>query len=227
MIETLKKKQKKAAGTLELPGEPYVVLQVLKKGQKPFTTITYQEIGKSCGRKSCRVCSGNQPLHGPYWRQLIWDTSGKKMRIKQLGKTLPSDVEAVFAIQQLSYDPAFRLRVSYTEELARRVDQLSAQFSEEQEISAELRKRNESLRKQVVQLREKLKEAEDVLKIGGYSRDNHRNPGDVHASRVYKRLAMKYHPDHGHKAPNLTEIMADINELYDLVRKSSRDLKAK
>lgn len=222
----MKKKQKQKGQNLKPPGEPYVLLQVLKKGQKPFTTITYQEIGKSCGRKSCRVCSGHRPLHGPYWRQLIWDSANKKMRIKQLGKMLPSEVEAAFAIQQLSYDPAFRLRVSYTEELGRRVDQLAAQLSEEQEVSSLLRKRSESLRKQMVQLREKLKEAEDELRVAGYSRDHHRNPGEIHVSRVYKRLALKYHPDRGHKTTNLTEIMADINELYDLIRKS-KDPKAK
>lgn len=211
------KREKRTASVVKPPKEPYVLLQVLRKGQKPFTTVTYQEIGKSCGRKSCRVCSGDQPLHGPYWQMLIWDASTRKMRIKQLGKTLPADVKAAFAVQQLSYDPAFRLRISYAEELGRRVDQLSAQLAEEQETSADLRKRNESLRKQVVRLQEKLKEAGVI--IGSQPKDNHRS-GELQLSSVYKRLALKYHPDRGPTMPDRTEIMADINELYDLVRKS-------
>ena len=58
-----------------------------------YKRVTYEQVKKSCGKKSCRKCGGERLEHGPYWYRAEWDADGRKKRTIYIGKELPSDAE--------------------------------------------------------------------------------------------------------------------------------------
>jgi hypothetical protein len=170
------------------------LVNVLPLGDHGRRRFTYQQILKSCGKSTCGTCRGDTPRHGPYWQRIEWDEQGKKVRCRYVGKELPEDGQEALLLRRLLDDPAYRRLIQQTDDL---VETLRRR---EHEV-AHLRQRVANLEADLINVR-----ARGATRAGGARLDK--------AARLYRKLALKYHPD---RNPAAAEIMRDLNQLWQAV----------
>ncbi len=149
--------------------------------------VTFVETYRNCGRKYCKRCKNkkNRP-HGPYWNMNYPDEKGK-LRTLYVGKSLP---DIAFKHGKLLFSDVVRF---YQENEAHKESQAKSH--------AEMLR----LKKEVERLFEELRAARRSFRS--------RPPG--RGEKIYKQLAMKYHPDRNpEKSFHAEEIMKDLNQLY-------------
>ena len=149
--------------------------------------VTFVESYRNCGRKSCKRCrnKGNKP-HGPYWNMNYRDEKGK-IHTLYVGRKLP---EIAFKHGKLLFSDVVR-------------------FYQENETH------KESLSKSHAETLRLKKELERLFEELLASRRSSRSRPSGRAEKIYKQLAMKYHPDRNpEKSFYAEEIMKDLNQLY-------------
>lgn len=162
-----------------------------------YKRVTYEQVKKSCGKRGCRKCGGARLEHGPYWYRAEWDADGRKKRTIYIGKELPSDAEDALLAKRFLSDPSFRSLVHQTENLL--------------EDLARRKKENSFLHQKIARLEAELAEAKiKAPRMGSFG-----NVKFERASKVYRKLAAKYHPDHN---PATAEVMKDLNELWQVLK---------
>lgn len=164
-----------------------------------YKRITYEQVKKSCGKRGCTTCGGTRLAHGPYWQIVEWDEAGKKKRTRYVGKELPAEAQEALTIKRFLTDPNFRRLIHATDELAQDLERRRREISH--------------LNQKVARLEADLAEAR--------ARASHsplfvlRAPNLEKATRVYRKLAAKYHPD---RNPATAEVMRDLNELWQALK---------
>ena len=162
-----------------------------------YKRITYEQVKKACGKRSCRTCGGERLTHGPYWYKCEWDANGRKKRTVYVGKELPPEAAEALLAKRFLTDPAFRTLVYQTQDL--------------QDDLARRKKENAFLHQRIARLEAELAEARaraPQMDLSGAVRLEH-------ASKVYRKLAAKYHPDHN---PATAEVMKDLNALWQALK---------
>jgi hypothetical protein len=162
-----------------------------------YKRITYEQVKKACGKRSCQTCGGERLAHGPYWYRAEWDADGRKKRTIYVGKELPAEAEDALLAKRFLSDPSFRALVHQTQDLH---DDLSRR-----------KKENAFLHQKIARLEAELAEARSKAPRTDLS-------GNVkleRAAKMYRKLAAKYHPDHN---PATAEVMKDLNELWQSLK---------
>lgn len=162
-----------------------------------YKRVTYEQVKKACGKRSCRTCGGERLAHGPYWYRCEWDADGRKKRTVYVGKELPAEAEEALLAKRFLSDPSFRTLVHQTQDLH---DDLSRRKKE----NAFLRQRIARLEAELAEVRARAPRVE----LSGSLRLER-------VTKVYRRLAAKYHPDHN---PATAEVMKDLNELWQALK---------
>ena len=70
-----------------------------------YKRVTYEQVKKACGKRSCRTCGGERLAHGPYWYRAEWDADGRKKRTVYVGKELPPEAEDALLAKRFLSDP--------------------------------------------------------------------------------------------------------------------------
>jgi hypothetical protein len=150
-------------------------------------SVTFVESYRNCGRKSCKRCKNKQNKpHGPYWNLNYRDERGK-VRTLYVGRKLP---DIAFKHGKLLFSDVVR----YYRESETHKEALARSHGETQRLKKELERLFEELRA---------------------ARRSSRSRAPVRAEKIYKQLAMKYHPDRNpDKSFHAEEIMKDLNQLY-------------
>lgn len=162
-----------------------------------YKRITYEHVKKACGKRSCRTCGGERLAHGPYWYKCEWDADGRKKRTVYVGKELPPEAEEALLAKRFLSDPSFRALVHQTQDL---YDDLTRR-----------QKENAFLHQRIARLEAELAEERTRAPRADLSGTVRRE----RASRVYRKLAAKYHPDHN---PATAEVMKDVNALWQALK---------
>jgi hypothetical protein len=163
-----------------------------------YKRVTYEQVKKACGKRSCGKCGGNRLAHGPYWYRAEWDAEGRKKRTIYVGKELPAEAEEALLAKRFLSDPTFRTLVHQTQDLH---DDLSRR-----------KKENAFLHQRIARLEAELTEARARAPRADLSGTTVKLE---RASKVYRKLAVKYHPDHN---PATAEVMKDMNELWQALK---------
>ncbi len=192
-------------------------ITVISREDAHAKRLTYEQVMRSCGKRSCQTCGGTRRAHGPYWYKSEWNPETKKKRMVYIGKELPVEAAEALRDRQLWADPAFRAFVYRAADVQADV----ARHQEEIKI----------LSQTVTRLEEKLESREKLVKAlsgeneylelalrAAKARKKARGPlgftdgsePSMRADEVFRRLAHKYHPDHN---PATVEFMRDLNEL--------------
>ena len=162
-----------------------------------YKRVTFEQVKKACGKRSCRTCGGERLAHGPYWYKCEWDADGRKKRTVYVGKELPAEAEEALLAKRFLTDPSFRALVHQTQDL-------------QGELSRR-KKENAFLHQRIARLEAELAEAR--------TRALRADPSGAvrleRAAKVYRKLATKYHPDHN---PATAEVMKDLNELWQALK---------
>ena len=82
-----------------------------------YKRVTYEQVKKACGKRSCRTCGGERLAHGPYWYRAEWDADGRKKRTVYVGKELPPEAEDALLAKRFLSDPSFRALAHQTQDL--------------------------------------------------------------------------------------------------------------
>ncbi len=162
-----------------------------------YKRVTYEQVKKACGKRSCGKCGGNRLAHGPYWYRAEWDAEDRKKRTIYVGKELPADAEDALLAKRFLSDPSFRALVHQPQDL--------------QADLSRRKKENAFLHQKIARLEAELAESWARAPRADFS-------GTVkleRASKVYRKLAVKYHPDHN---PATAEVMKDVNELWQALK---------
>jgi len=162
-----------------------------------YNRMTCEQVKKACGKRSCRTCGGERLAHGPYWYRAEWDADGRKKRTVYVGKELHPEAAEALRAKRFLTDPAFRALVSQTQDLQ---DALSSR-----------KKENAFLHQRIARLEAELAEA----RARAPRVDLSSAPRLERASKVYRKLAAKYPPDHN---PATAEVMKDLNELWQALK---------
>jgi len=192
-----------------------LLLQVLKLGESPKARLTYQQYMKSCGRKSCKLCRGVEQSHGPYWRRIAWDPARRRTIVTQLGPDLPEDIHQIWIHQRSAWDADFRRRAVQAEQALFRIDSLLRQLQSERARAARAEDGIDRARVLIIKLQVQIRDLEDQLDLyqsGVIRRERPRALAEL--TRIYKRVAAKYHPDRNRQKIDPQEVMKDINELF-------------
>lgn len=204
-------------------GSKRLLLQVLKLGETPRPRLTYQQYMKSCGKKSCKLCRGVEQAHGPYWRRIAWDADRRKTLVTQLGTDLPEDILQVWIHQESAWDPDFRRRSLQAEQAVFRVDSLLRQLQSERTRAARAEDGIDRLRAFIISLQVQIRDLEDQLDLYQSGVIRHERPTAlVELTRIYRRIAGKYHPDRNRQKVDPQEVMKDINELFQALKAPRR-----
>jgi hypothetical protein len=150
-------------------------------------SVTFVESYRNCGRKFCKRCKnkGNKP-HGPYWNMNYRDEKAK-IRTLYVGRKLP---DIAFKHGKLLFSDVVR-------------------FFRESETHKESLARSHA---ETVRLKKELERLFEELRT---ARRSSRSRPTGRAEKIYKQLAMKYHPDRNpEKSFHAEEIMKDLNQLY-------------
>ena len=142
-----------------------------------YKRVTFEQVKKACGKRSCHTCGGERLAHGPYWYKCEWDADGYKKRTVYVGKELPPEAEEALLAKRFLSDPSCRALVHQTQDL--------------QEDLARRKKENAFLNQRIARLKAELAEARTRTPRANLS-------GAVkleRATKVYRKLAAKYHPD--------------------------------
>jgi len=110
-----------------------------------YKRITYEQVKKACGKRSCRTYGGERLMHGPYWYKCEWDADGRKKRTVYVGKELPAEAEEALLAKRFLSDPSFRALVHQAQDL--------------QDDLARRKKENAFLHQRVARLEAELAEA--------------------------------------------------------------------
>ena len=164
-----------------------------------YKRITYEQVKKSCGKSGCGTCGGTRLEHGPYWQLVEWDEAGKKKRTRYVGKELPPEADEAFTIKRFLSDPNFRQLIHATDEL------LADRDRRRKEI-AHLNQRIARLEADLAEARTRAERTPPFLS---------RSPNLERATKIYRKLAAKYHPD---RNPATAEVMKDLNELWQALK---------
>jgi hypothetical protein len=162
-----------------------------------YKRVTFEQVKKSCGKRSCGVCGGVRLAHGPYWYRAEWDPHGAKKRTVYVGKELPPEAEEALLVKRMLTDPQFRTLVHQSADLA---DELTRR-----------KKEVNFLHGKVARLEAELADA----RARAPRRDLAGAVRLEHATRVYRKLAAKYHPD---RSPETAEVMKDLNQLWQAIK---------
>lgn len=162
-----------------------------------YKRVTYEQVKKACGKRSCGKCGGERLAHGPYWYRAEWDADDRKKRTVYIGKELPVEAEDALLAKRFLSDPSFRVLVHQTQDLH---DDLSR-----------CKKENSFLHQKIARLEAELAEA----RIRAPRPDLSGTVKLERASKMYRKLAAKYHPDHN---PATAEVMKDLNELWQALK---------
>ncbi len=128
-----------------------------------------------------------------------WDETGKKKRTRYVGKELPPEAQEALTIKRFLTDPNFRRLIHATDDLAQDL---------------------ERRRREIAHLNHKVARLEADL-ADTRARASHSPPFVLHApnlekaTKVYRKLAAKYHPD---RNPATAEVMRDLNELWQALK---------
>jgi hypothetical protein len=164
-----------------------------------YKRVTYEQVKKSCGKSGCRTCGGTRLAHGPYWQLVEWDEAGRKKRTRYIGKELSPETEEALVIKRFLTDPDFRRLIHATEEL------LQDRERRRKEI-AYLNQKIARLEADLVSARAKAAQSPPFV---------FHSPTIENATKIYRKLAAKYHPD---RNPAGAELMKDINELWQALK---------
>jgi signal-transduction protein with cAMP-binding, CBS, and nucleotidyltransferase domain len=82
-----------------------------------YKRVTYEQVKKACGKRSCRTCDGERLAHGPYWYKCEWDADGHKKRTVYVGKELPPEAEEALLAKRFLSAPSFRALVHQAQDL--------------------------------------------------------------------------------------------------------------
>jgi hypothetical protein len=162
-----------------------------------YKRVTYEQVKKACGKRSCGKCGGDRLAHGPYWYRAEWDAEDRKKRTIYVGKELPVEAEDALLAKRFLSDPSFRLLVHQT-----------------QDVQADLSRRkqeNAFLHQKIARLEAELVEA----RVQAPRTDFSMTVRLERALKVYRKLAVKYHPD---RNPATAEVMKDVNELWQMLK---------
>ncbi len=164
-----------------------------------YKRVTYEQVKKSCGKAGCTTCGGTRLAHGPYWQLVEWDERGKKKRSRYIGKELPAEAEEALTIKRFLSDPDFRQLIHATDELLQD---------------------RERRRREISHLNQKVARLEaDLAEARARARESRplppRAPNLERATRLYRKLAVKYHPD---RNPAGSEFMKELNELWQALK---------
>lgn len=164
-----------------------------------YKRVTYEQVKKSCGKSGCGTCGGIRLAHGPYWQLVEWDEAGKKKRTRYVGKALPPEAQEALTIKRFLSDANFRRLIHATDDLLQDLERQRREISH--------------LNQKVARLEADLADARARADRGPAFVS--RAPNLEKASRVYRKLAAKYHPDHN---PATAEVMKDLNELWQALK---------
>src|SRR4029453_18586753 len=103
--EAAKRTEGKAVGT-----QAFITVVPYADSKTRYSHVTYRQMRKSCGKRSCATCGGTRPAHGPYWYCTTWDPLTKKTHSAYV-KELPPEAAEALQNQRFLTDPEFRAAI--------------------------------------------------------------------------------------------------------------------
>jgi hypothetical protein len=200
--------------------QPFITVVPHSDSTTRSAHVTYRQVLKACGKRSCQTCGGTRRAHGPYWYRTVWDPATKKTCWVYV-KALPPEATEALQNQRFLNDAEFRAAIFQSlDDLARAQNETRLLHQSIAKLELAVVKHKETLVKQqrtlATQRRTiaRLQAKENVLHW--YLARGKGSHDEATARAAYHRLAKVLHPDLN---PAGLDAMKDLNLLWGVFTK--------